>query len=520
MIQTGVVIVNYHTDKQAIDTANKYAEFNCISHVVIINNDASKALDKSGLKNNKKVTVKNTKKNLGYSRGNNAGIRFLENIGCELFIISNSDIEITEDTAEKLIEKMNQNPEYGILAPRMYTYTGEPAELRYIPLGYKRAFLRIFKGVDSKSEKKVSCNDGIYNQSFVPGSLFITSRKAISECDYFDKNVFMYREEEILAQRMSQAGYKVGIVKGLKYTHLHRYDLMNTKDYLKMYRQEFASERYFFKKYKNAGAMQIAVLTGIQGIYAISRSAKYGRAKKNIRFSVIVPSYNADDKIRLTIESVICQKYKNYELIIQDGGSTDNTIDIIKEYSDGKTVIYESSQDNGIYDAMNRALKKVSGEYVIFLGCGDYLASSDVLSNIVDNVKDLPDIIYGNVNTTVNGEENVMNRRLNWWYTFRFEPVCHQAVFAKRKLFEEKDFNTEYEAVADQDWLMYMLKNGKTIKYINMPVAFYEESGYSADDANVVNKAEEDLINIHKTYYPGRKDLADFYRKVKKVWSR
>ena len=100
-----------------------------------------------------------------------------------------------------------------------------------------------------------------------------------------------------------------------------------------------------------------------------------------MRISIITVSFNAVKTIEQTIKSVITQSYENIEYLIIDGQSTDGTGEIIQKYEN--TIDYFVSEpDEGIYDAMNQAVKHASGEYIFFLNCGDYFYQEDVLFRI------------------------------------------------------------------------------------------------------------------------------------------
>ena len=120
-----------------------------------------------------------------------------------------------------------------------------------------------------------------------------------------------------------------------------------------------------------------------------------------MKYSIITINYNNSKGLRHTIESVINQTYRDYEFIIIDGGSTDNSVDIIKEYQRNITY-WVSERDNGIYNAMNKGVKIARGEYLSFINSGDMLYDPKVLENSLPYLQ--ADIIHGlaeNLNTPV-----------------------------------------------------------------------------------------------------------------------
>lgn len=109
--------------------------------------------------------------------------------------------------------------------------------------------------------------------------------------------------------------------------------------------------------------------------------------------SIVTVVFNGEQFLEKTICSVVNQTYRNIEYIIIDGGSLDRTLDIIKKYDD-KIYCWISEQDEGIYDAMNKAIKLYSGDYIWFLNAGDTIYNDDVIANMF-NVLTNADIYYG-----------------------------------------------------------------------------------------------------------------------------
>jgi glycosyltransferase involved in cell wall biosynthesis len=101
-----------------------------------------------------------------------------------------------------------------------------------------------------------------------------------------------------------------------------------------------------------------------------------------MKLSVITINYNNCDGLRKTIESVVSQTFTDFEYIIIDGGSTDGSVDVIKEYA-GRIDYWVSERDRGCYHAMNKGVKVAQGEYVIFMNSGDSFYTNDVIDAFV-----------------------------------------------------------------------------------------------------------------------------------------
>lgn len=235
------------------------------------------------------------------------------------------------------------------------------------------------------------------------------------------------------------------------------------------------------------------------------------------KFSIITPTYNVENRITETILSVEKQTYSNYEIIIMDAKSTDNTIHILREFKkkDSKIKVV-SAHDKGIYDAMNKGVMVAQGEYCIFLGAGDTLYNETVLAEIAGKIDESnPDIIYGYVMAIEDEKIFDMKRKIDYWYTLEFIPVCHQAIVAKRELLLKYPFDVKYKIAADQEWLMHMMKEKKKFMYVDVPISYYPRDGVSSSaEGGKQSVYEQELI--HKKYYPIRRILKIIYKWLKK----
>ncbi|OKS86943.1 glycosyltransferase family 2 protein [Mucilaginibacter polytrichastri] len=191
--------------------------------------------------------------------------------------------------------------------------------------------------------------------------------------------------------------------------------------------------------------------------------------------SIISVVYNAEEFLEQTLLSIVKQTYRNIELIIIDGGSTDGTLDIIKRYE--KHISYWVSEpDKGIYDAMNKATEVVTGDWVNFVGAGDILLN--VLHKVVERLKDNNKIYYGDVYR--NDILKVFNGRFTG---FRFSRVaiCHQAILYPAKVYKKYKYDLLYRSNSDHH-LNILLYGDKDYKWEYFPIVIcvYEGGGYSA----------------------------------------
>lgn len=173
--------------------------------------------------------------------------------------------------------------------------------------------------------------------------------------------------------------------------------------------------------------------------------------------SIITITYNAESEIGHTLESLNRQTFRNFEHLVIDGASSDNTLAIVKEMSPDSIVI--SEPDKGLYDAMNKGLRAAKGEYVLFLNAGDSLHSPDILRRYAERRG--ANIIYGDT-IIVDSERNFIKpRHLSAPKKLTFKSfskgmlVCHQAFMVRRSISPEYDL--QYRFSADYEWTLKCL---------------------------------------------------------------
>lgn len=175
--------------------------------------------------------------------------------------------------------------------------------------------------------------------------------------------------------------------------------------------------------------------------------------------SIITITYNAESEIGPTLESLNRQTFRNFEHLVIDGASSDNTLAIVKEMSPDSIVI--SEPDKGLYDAMNKGLRAAKGEYVLFLNAGDSLHSPDILRRYAERRG--ANIIYGDT-IIVDSERNFIKpRHLSAPKKLTFKSfskgmlVCHQAFMVRRSISPEYDL--QYRFSADYEWTLKCLRS-------------------------------------------------------------
>lgn len=195
--------------------------------------------------------------------------------------------------------------------------------------------------------------------------------------------------------------------------------------------------------------------------------------------SIVIVTFNAGSTLQSAIDSVLSQTYKHTELVIIDGDSKDNTLEIIKKNS-ARLGYFISEKDKGVYDAMNKAIDAAKGDWILFLGADDTLYNDKVLSDIFAG-RDIEevDLLYGDVEFTTNkkryGAEKDYLRLVE-------RNICHQAMFHHRRIFEKLGkFSMRYPVLADFE-MNIRIFHDETIskKYIPIIITFFNNTGMSS----------------------------------------
>jgi glycosyltransferase involved in cell wall biosynthesis len=218
--------------------------------------------------------------------------------------------------------------------------------------------------------------------------------------------------------------------------------------------------------------------------------------------SIITVVYNSELLIRKTIESVICQnEFYKIQYIIIDGNSTDNTKNIINEYTSYISE-FVSEKDFGIYDAMNKGMQYVRGDWVLFLNAGDELADFDVINNISKNISNKDEILYGNIIIESNSSLRKIVPSKLFYLNFKMI-FCHQAVFVKHSLLQSTlhPFDLDFKLAADFNQFYNFFREGKIFRYINIDVCKYDLTGQSILNPLKYQKEVISIINKQNKNY-------------------
>ena len=219
-------------------------------------------------------------------------------------------------------------------------------------------------------------------------------------------------------------------------------------------------------------------------------------------FSIITVTKNTEGKIDKTIKSVLSQSYKNFEYIIVDGHSKDNTLSKIKNYKNKKVKIF-SRRDNNFYDGLNFAIKKTKGKFISVLSSGDLYYSNFILKKMHKNIIKFRNFDFYFSNLFFVNKKNKVKRKwvFNKFYNKLEDAfkIAHPTIFFSKPIAKNFRYNIRYTVAADLDLILRLIKNKIRYKHLNFFSIIMETGGISSFKGNFLKKLNEDL-KINKIY--------------------
>lgn len=195
--------------------------------------------------------------------------------------------------------------------------------------------------------------------------------------------------------------------------------------------------------------------------------------------SLITATYNSGKTVENTLRSVLAQTYKEIDYWVVDGGSKDDTMDIVRKYEPlfGGRLHWISEPDRGIYDAMNKGISHSTGDVVGILNSDDHFTSNDVLERVAAEMQadNTLDAVYGDIHFIKDGAPDRIVRYYSskyfypFWLRFGFMPA-HPSFYARREVFEKHGlYSLDYKIAADYDMMVRLfLKHRIKAKYMPM----------------------------------------------------
>lgn len=212
--------------------------------------------------------------------------------------------------------------------------------------------------------------------------------------------------------------------------------------------------------------------------------------------SIIIATYNSGKTLRRALDSVLNQSYQDWECIVVDGASKDNTIDIVKEFVNKDSRFrYISEPDHGIYDAFNKGWKMANGEWMMYLGSDDEY-TKDGIKALMEN-SDGADVVYGDTYIRFSEEKPL---KIQYSSTVKQGGFCcHQSLIMKRELIKFLGgFDEQYEILADKDLICKVVAHNCGINKVNSPISIFSLEGVSTTSYKKILESYQ----VNKKYLP------------------
>ena len=223
-----------------------------------------------------------------------------------------------------------------------------------------------------------------------------------------------------------------------------------------------------------------------------------------MKISIITATYNSARTVRDTIESVLRQSYADYEYIVVDGASKDNTVDIIREYEprfEGR-MRWISEFDKGIYDAMNKGIAMATGDVVGILNSDDFFTSDSIVEGVSEEFrKDAAlDAIYGDIHFVKDEDLTKCTRYYSssyfrpWLLRFGFMPA-HPSFYVRKGVYEKYGlYNLAFRTSSDFEMMVRLFgKNKIKAKYIHRDFVTMRAGGESTAGVEAKKKVNRDI---------------------------
>jgi len=235
------------------------------------------------------------------------------------------------------------------------------------------------------------------------------------------------------------------------------------------------------------------------------------------KITVITINLNNAEGLRRTIKSVVEQHQRNIEYIVIDGGSTDGSLDVIREFAD-KIHYWVSEKDSGIYEAMNKAIDLATGYYLNFLNSGDHYSNPLSLKMLLDS-SDQKDIVYGNI--SVVEENNTWVKKYPAYLNFKYlmvDTLPHPASLIRKRMFDIIGFyDTSLKVVADwKFFILAVIRHKASYIYVDKNIAHFYYDGISSNSDNQGLITNERIYTLNECF-PMRMEWINFKQKIKSL---
>ncbi len=229
-----------------------------------------------------------------------------------------------------------------------------------------------------------------------------------------------------------------------------------------------------------------------------------------MKFSIITPTYNSAATLGDTLRSIASQTYRDIEHVIVDGASQDDTLNIIDEYSHqyGLNISLSSEPDKGVYDAMNKGLRRASGEIIGIINSDDFLADEAVIADVAACFREDPtlDACYGDLRYV---DRQDTGKIVRFWKAGKYREsklkngwaIPHPSFFVRRQVYRQYGgFNPDFQIAGDYELILRLLKvHGIKVAYLPRTLACMRAGGLSSRNLSQRRQGWHELRLAWKT---------------------
>lgn len=269
-MKVAAIIVNYNEAKDTEKYVKNISKYEIINRIVVVDNLSATigAFEKLKELEDGKVTVIQTQKNGGYDYGNNFGVKYLQsqNEEYDYIIISNPDIEITEEAIKHCLDVIDKDEKIAVIAPRMFNKEERPIrrscwKMRtfWMDVVHSTRILELlfYKILKSGEYNEKDYQNEILEVEAISGAFFIIRSNVLKEIDYLDENVFLFYEEDILAKKLAEKSYKTISLNSEKFIHYESQTIGKTFNYYNKMNRLYKSKIYYHKNYNKINTAQV-----------------------------------------------------------------------------------------------------------------------------------------------------------------------------------------------------------------------------------------------------------------------
>lgn len=266
--KVGLVILNYNRGSLVLDIASDFCKYDCIDEIAIVDNCSTDNSREILVRhNNKKINILFSKENSGYAKGNNLGLKFLKEKGCNYCFVVNPDVFFKENVIRTVVDYLDCNPSYAIITCAQIDPLSKTPSCQYGTRLYDTFWLQFLNYSNLSRHYYLlrkfyvysydSSNKEIIDIAEALGSFLGIRMEYFPEGNVLDEGTFLYWEEQLLGFKVKQMGYKIGYVSTCRYEHRHiQYSATTNDKSLKLFKYNLQSQRYLQEKYLQFNAFQ------------------------------------------------------------------------------------------------------------------------------------------------------------------------------------------------------------------------------------------------------------------------